>query len=403
MKKVDVLIIGGGLAGLSVARNIVKKSLKVLIVNKPPAKNNNPARLTFKDTIDDYGLTDCALAEYSSFGIFSYHGAVSTHTFSKPTFVALNYKRACETIFYELKAFDNFSYLEGIVTDLEINDNQASATTNKGERITAEVAVDASGKNHFSLKRLNMEIPGLYSHSFGQSFVGCQNDNTDEAYFIGATVDYGSGGGWYYPLGKTEASVGFALITEQGTFPGKELKAKYLKGITEVEPVCTYLKDAKATLNEFGTIPIISIDNFTDDRLLIVGDAAGQATPWMCMGVEPVLQNSDMVSQSVIKAFEKGYFKKDAFAEYQEKWDNQNKKAFDEVNKQDVKIWFFGEEVWDFILEKDLPKLTPQKLIERIRYNTHLMSPLTGLFRWIIFRVKHIFEWSKFKSHSKNP
>jgi len=402
MKKVDVLIVGGGLAGLSVARNIVKENLKVLIINKKPVKNNNPARLTFKDTIDYYGLTNCALSEYNSFGIFSYHGAVSTHKFAKPTFVALDYKCACETIYNELKTFDNFSYQEEIVTNLEINDSSAIVSTNSGDHIAAEIVIDASGKNHLSLKTLNKKLPNLYSHSFGQSFVNCNNENVNEAFFIGATVDYGSGGGWYYPVGKTEASVGFALITEKADFPGKELKAKYLKGITEVEPVRSYLKDAKPTLYEFGTIPIISIDEFTDDRLLIVGDAAGQATPWMCMGVEPILKNSDMVSQSVINAFEAGRFKKDAFVDYQEKWNNQNKKAFAEVNKQDVKIWFFGEEVWDFILEKDLPKLTPQKLLDRIRYNAHLMSPITGLFRWAIFRIKHFFEWSKFKSHPKN-
>jgi flavin-dependent dehydrogenase len=401
VKETDVLIIGGGLAGLSVARKIVRENISTVLVNKPIAKNNNPARLTFKDTIDHFGLSHCALGAYDSFGIFSYHGAFSRHTFAKPAFVALDYKCACNTILDELKTFNNFTYKLGAVSDLDIKEDIAIALTRDGEQIAAQVVVDASGKNHFSLKRLNKKVPDLYSHSFGQSFENCQNEKTNEAYFIGATVDYGSGGGWYYPVGKTRASVGFALITEQAAFPGKELKAKYIRGITEVEPVCSYLKKARATQYEFGTIPIISIDEFTDDRLLIVGDAAGQATPWMCMGVEPVLQNSELVGESLIQAFDKENFKKNAFSGYQEKWDKQNKKAFQQVNKQDVKIWFFGEEVWDFILEMDLPKLSPQKFIERMRFNAHLMSPLKGLMRWAIFRLKHIFEWSKFKSHPK--
>ena len=56
-----------------------------------------------------------------------------------------------------------------------------------------------------------------------------------------------------------------------------------------------YLKNADPIHFEVGTIPIQPIKKFYHDRLLLVGDSAGQATSWMCTGVEPAIKNSDMV------------------------------------------------------------------------------------------------------------
>ena len=65
-----------------------------------------------------------------------------------------------------------------------------------------------------------------------------------------------------------------------------------------------------------------------------------------------------------------------------------------------VKMWFWGEDVWDFIIEKDLNNLTAQQFLNRIRYNEqHIKPKIITLFRWVIFRIKHFHKRKKYKQH----
>ena len=92
----DVVIIGAGLAGLNAARVILENSdFRVKLIDRGRSPKNNPLRLTFAKTVKKYDLVNCIRAEYSLFGIMSYHGAKSIHHFSDNPFVALDYQESC--------------------------------------------------------------------------------------------------------------------------------------------------------------------------------------------------------------------------------------------------------------------------------------------------------------------
>ena len=58
----DVFIIGGGLAGLNSAKRLLLETpLQIGLTEIPGSKNNNPARITFKNTILNYDLSDSIL------------------------------------------------------------------------------------------------------------------------------------------------------------------------------------------------------------------------------------------------------------------------------------------------------------------------------------------------------
>ena len=84
---------------------------------------------------------------------------------------------------------------------------------------------------------------------------------------------------------------------------------------------------------------------------------------------------------------------------YQELWDTENKKTFDYIENQKIKLWYQGEEVWDFIIRKDLNNLSAQEFYDRIRYNKHLMSKMKGLFKWILYRLEILGKGKKYKQH----
>jgi flavin-dependent dehydrogenase len=397
----NVFIIGGGMAGLNTARLLLEStSLTIgLADTSRRSPRNNPARLTFMDIIAENDFKDCILNTYKSFGIFTYHGAKSVHQFNDPVFVALDYNKACDKLLTTINQVDRSNFYHERVVQLEILDDYAKITLRSGLSFTADLVVDASGKSHFTSDNLKGEKPKLYSHSFGQTFENCRISQPDVACFIGSSVDYGSGGGWYYPLDQTHASVGFAVITDNRRFPARELRDKFSRAIREVKPICDFLSSAIPIAYETGTIPIQPLEKPYGDRLLIVGDAAGQATSWMCMGVEPVLKNSQLAVHTIIEAYEKKDFREEKLADYKKAWDQKNKQIFDQIEKQKTKIWFLGEDVWEFILKKDLANLSSQQLYERIRSNAHLMPlPLT-LWRWFVFRLRHFKERKKYKQH----
>ena len=394
----DVLIVGGGLAGLSTAKSILANSnYKVCLIEKKKNSDNNALRLTFTDVIKNYDLMDCIRAEYNSFGIMSCYGARSMHRFDDNRFVALDYKKSCDKFLNDLLSNSNFNCISDRATELDINEKYVRVSLKNNSPIDAKIFVDASGSGHFSLVQRDLGLPKLYSHSFGQSFEDCANGNVNEAWFFGASADYGSGGGWYYPLDEDKASVGFAVITQSSKFPSVRVREKYFKAIKEINPINQYLKSAKPVKLEAGTIPIDHISGFSGQRLLVTGDAAGQATPWMCMGIEPILYNSDMVADVAISALDANDFSASYLSKYDAEWNKKRLVQFNSVKNMNPQIWFAGDAVWDFIIEKDIALLTPQQFYERVRYNRHLMSGWTSFFRWSLFRLKHVRDWNKYK------
>ena len=108
----DVIIVGGGLAGLNTARFILENSdYKVILVDKRAPSKNNPLRLTFTDIVRKYDLYDCIQAEYSAFGVLSYHNARALHRFPEKRFVALDYKKSCEKYLSNIINHSNFEYI----------------------------------------------------------------------------------------------------------------------------------------------------------------------------------------------------------------------------------------------------------------------------------------------------
>lgn len=394
----DVLILGGGLAGLNAAQILLtKKGIRVGLIEKGLPVKNNPIRLTYVDTLTKFGLKNCIKAEYNQFGLISYHGARSVHSYKKNMFAALDYQKACSKIYNQVIKNDTFKMIQGRAVSLNKTNSFVEIKLKDGHKYRTKLFIDASGIAHFANKQLNNNLPQLYSHSYGQSFSGTKNEKKKEAWFISGSIPYGSGGGWYYPFGENKASVGFALITKDKRFPAKELREKYRRAITEISPIKQYLKNAHPEGYEIGTIPIEHLSSFNDERILVIGDAAGQATPWMCMGVEPALENSAIAADIAIKALEENNFSHSFLLKYQQKWNENNAKNYNSFNKMEPKLWFLGEAVWDFIIEKDIGKLSANEFLERIRYNKHIMPKHIALVRWAFFRLQHLLDWGKYK------
>jgi flavin-dependent dehydrogenase len=161
MDKVDVLIVGGGLAGLSAALTIcLESSLSVILVEKKGVGSNQTTPTVFSETIDEFGLRDSILQNYTGFVFHSPLGAIARFDFPRVVLTSLNYQKAC-TILYE-RAFSHGLELriaEAVDYSPAIPDPAQPLVIHlkDGSSIQTEVLIDATGHVQWTAKRLHIK------------------------------------------------------------------------------------------------------------------------------------------------------------------------------------------------------------------------------------------------------
>jgi flavin-dependent dehydrogenase len=208
----------------------------------------------------------------------------------------------------------------------------------------------------------------LSSHPSGEALAGCnRSDPTRMHIFCGRK--YGNGGGWLYPLDGTTARFGFATVTDSPQFPTEIVVKNFKNALENFHPFSKMLVNSKRVRSEFGTIPIGPLRHFVYDNIMIVGDAAGQATPWYNEGMRPALEAGELCAAAIVDAHKKNSFSKRSLKKYQDQWDRQNRKPYYMTVKHGSECWFRSQSEWDEAVSERLASISPQEMLNRIRYN----------------------------------
>jgi flavin-dependent dehydrogenase len=366
----DVLIVGGGMAGLSAAHIILKNSpVRLTIIEAHHIGSNNPTPLTFSETITKFGLEAHVKASYRRFTMLSPTGSHSTHTFANEALVALDYRGSCETLFARCQQAGDVTLLHDRANSLRHQPDGAwKITTTKGAVISSPLVLDASGRGLFSAQALGLPQPKLFSHSLGNVLTGVEAPDPEQAYYLIPTQQFGSGGGWFYPLKAGKASVGIAFLSPEVRFPGKKAKAQLHQALNSFPQVRDWLANAQTGEPEAGSIPIFPPRKFILPGLMRVGDAAGQATIWDCMGSEMALVGGEMAGQAACQAIRLQDFSVSILSQYQKAWDRQYRAIYRQAELTAPLVWRCNDEEWERNLT-GLQQLTPEQMLARLRWN----------------------------------
>jgi flavin-dependent dehydrogenase len=367
LEQYDIVIVGAGIAGLATALHIGSSNARVLLIDKGGIGDPTRASpFTFPDVIAHFDLSDAVLQQYVKFTYMSPTGVSASFEFDQPAFVTLDYQKACQIMVNRIKKKRNTTVLE--------RTGAVSLATSKPERsiqlrledsttVSCSVLVDASGRDFFALRQLGINLPGLYSHSYGELVEGCRITHPEEM-FIFSGNKYGNGGGWLYPIGEHTARLGFATVTRSSAYPKEIVEKNYRKALQGFYPFNEMFADARRTRPEFGTIPLEPIERLVHGRVLVVGDAAGHATPWYGEGVRPALEGGEMCGRILNEACEKGKVQTGHLRRYQRLWDARNRRMYSVVRGQS---YFRSQEEWDNSIRYQA-SLTPEEMISEIRY-----------------------------------
>jgi flavin-dependent dehydrogenase len=372
----DVVVVGGGLAGLSTALAITARSDARLTLVEPSVGSNRSLPLTFCDVLDRFGLNEYILSRYHSFALHARTGERATCTFDEPVLATLDYSQACLTLYKRLQNRPMFSHRLARAETI-MRDNGIWRVQTTDGAITGKLLIDASGLAELS-RRHSHPRPGMYSHSYGQ-ILECRSipqKEQDTALFLTGNPRHGNGGGWFYPMPDGRASFGFAQVTRSPQYPRSQCIRGYEWALQEFAPYNALLYRGRHVDTHLGTIPLGAPKHFAYDGLMLVGDAAGQATPWACMGTEPALLNGEMCGEVAAIALRGDNLSARHLREYERRWKSRNYVAYRKATMLAELEWNRGERPWQDTV-RWTSTLSPKEMLSNVRYNTpHASLPI---------------------------
>jgi len=301
----QVIIIGGGLAGLISSIHLAKKGLNVLLIEK----NEYPKHKVCGEYISNEVIP---YLHYLAFDPFE-HGAVKIDrlTFSTASSRTLSTKlplggfgisRYCLDEALANKAKSNgVKILHASVTEVLFEDDQFKITTNNSNTYQAQIVIGAFGKRSNIDVNLNrsfmkesapyLAVKAHYQGQFPNNLVSLHNFE-----------------GGYCGLSKVESNkINVCYITDYKSF-------KRYKSISEFEKkVVRKNKHLKKAFNDLTpvfdrpiTISQISFSSkkLIEDHVIMCGDSAGLIHPLAGNGMSMAIRSSYMASDLIYKYFQ---------------------------------------------------------------------------------------------------
>jgi flavin-dependent dehydrogenase len=261
-KRYSVIIVGAGLAGLSVARGL-KNVDRVLIVDKKPiGSRQNPPHETLVPYIEHMGYKDAIVQRFRTMDIRTSIGTYTLKLFQPHC--TLDYTKLCELIFVRGSA----EFRPGNVEPVDENRVKVD-----GETLEADFIVDCSGwraiiastlaKDDFGPVRMTTAMATTVPFK-SSSFID------SPTYFFDPRI-ITNGGGFVIPFGD-QALVGL------GSYVGKEELSPNLSKLLKTVGV-------KPGLISRFFIPNHGLRPQTVGSVFLVGDAAGQTKPVRGKGI----------------------------------------------------------------------------------------------------------------------
>ncbi|MBN2468151.1 MAG: NAD(P)/FAD-dependent oxidoreductase [Deltaproteobacteria bacterium] len=288
----DVIVLGGGPAGLASALHLAEHGVSVLVLERKAIGTTQKSWLTFDYIIKDYALEECVRNAFVDVAFSCYLG--NSYSFKNHDFIyPLHEERALEVLAQKAKSSG------ALVHDEEAFINYSIDTSTNGIRIQttkrtyeARIAVDAMGRDS-PILRSN----GLKNDSCD---MGCVvfllknvNQKNDNRLFLYDSFFPGSDYFWVVPLEDDRMRVGiffFSTLTD-ATLKGKTEK---LKRYMEARGFRGEVYNTR-----MGNIPLGGQNYVNTGKILCIGDSCNTALPSSGFSFSRCLDESRILAQFV--------------------------------------------------------------------------------------------------------
>lgn len=317
--KCDVMVVGAGPAGLTAANIISSKGFKVTVLEKERRLGVKPCgEAASKRTIEEALVSstkDFIMQEITSATIFAPNGknisierrAGEGYIINKTLFLLSLAEKAADAGAQIL--------MNHAVINLQCEEAFVKAET-KGGAWEASLILGADGFASTVSRKLVFEKTGARKliPCVQYSMVNCQLENTHTTEFYLGRKVAPLGYAWIFPKGDGKANVGLGV---RGT-PAKPYLDKFIKDHPSIFSHAAIVGVEAAPVTISGLL-----EKIVDDRVMLIGEAAGQVIPLTGGGIHSSMVGGTMAGETAVKALEEENLTRGRLMKYPEHFNNQ--------------------------------------------------------------------------------
>lgn len=369
MNRYDVIVVGGGLAGLTASLHLAKNGHRVLVFEKQRYPHHK------------------VCGEYVSNEVFPYltklgvsFAGMGTSSISKLMVSTVKGKSVCTELplggmGISRYSFDHLLYSKALVMDVEFEFEKVTeisfssdvfkVRSEHGQKYTADIVIGAYGKRSGLDKTFNRKFMEEKSAWLAVKAHYRYND------FPGDLVALHNFHGGYAGLSRTEnAAVNFCYLTSYNSFKKEKSIAEFNTHVVAQNPYLKeFLQNAQPLFETPMTIAQISFSPKTtvENHVLLCGDTAGLIHPLCGNGMAMAIHSAKIASE-LISDYLEGKDRNRAHLEsnYKNLWSKAFKK----------RLWA-GRQLQAILLNKTMSDLAinlaiqSPRLLHRLIKNTH--------------------------------
>jgi digeranylgeranylglycerophospholipid reductase len=380
----DVLIVGGGPAGLSAAEAAAKQGARALVLERQN-EIGYPVHTSGGSWISD--MRALGIPEHL------YHPIQKVYFVSPKREVPLYYEQAVCCVIDVRGVYQHLAgravsagasvRMRHTVEQTVIEDGRVlgvTAKTHVGERVTftAPVTIDASGVARHVGVRTEMG-DAFHRYGFGAEYdLYAPNYPQDELYLIMGSQYAPRGYAWAFPRGNGRVRLGVGVL-----HPDCDDDARvYLDRIMhELPQFAGKFKDASPIEYHTGLFPSEGpVERFSRDGLLLAGDSGGHGSTLVGEGIRFAIYSGQLAGQVAAEAVKVGDTSAKALSRFDKQWRSRFGRDMDISYLINKHIANYTDEQWDSGLDL-LKRLTPSQAAQTLRGDY-----TAGLFMGILAR-----------------
>jgi len=309
----DVTIVGGGPIGCFTASLLAKKGFDTLVLERNPSAGHGVvcAGLIGAEAFDRFHLPrKPVINEICDITFFSPSGIRFSYRAKHPMAFMVDRREFDRDMADMATGFGAEVRCNSSVTDIRFGRNGLilEVESPEGEYdLRAKMAVVACGFNPQLTQRLGLDSPTECLQ--GAESVLHVNEVRETEIHVGRHIAPGSFA-WVVPMNSKEIRVGITT---------KENADLFLRSFLN-KPVIKDRIESRTLHINMDLIPIRPIEKSFRERVLVVGEAAGQVKSTTCGGIYYGLIAAKLAAETIEVAFSKSRFDDDILRRYEQQW-----------------------------------------------------------------------------------
>lgn len=326
MEKTQVIIIGGGLAGLTAAIHLSRQDINVILIEKEEYPHHKVCgEYLSKEVLPYLKLLEIDL---NSFKVPEINRLEYTTSRGKLISCDLEMgglgisRYALDNFLFEKAESSGCRVIQDTVTDAKFESKSFRVILSKEDELIADFVLGAYGKRSGLDKSLKRSF--IKSHS---GWLAVKSHYLKDDYPEGLVSLHNFEGG-YCGLSKTESgAVNACYLASYNSFKKFKSTTEYKEQVLMKNPkLNSFFLDAEPLFEKELSIAQVSFHkkSIVEDHILMLGDAAGLIHPLCGNGMAMAIHSAKIATENIIHFYENRHITRSyTEANYQNNWNNE--------------------------------------------------------------------------------